>query len=114
MKFPGPGNRTLRSWNLLGNDADTDAETCASAHLYSILYIWVLQPLFTVYLDTRVQLLCVVYAGTICSIGLFVSLFKHCWFMTGSSKIASFVLESPGIFCNQESGNPRNNNAVLR
>ena len=31
----GPG----KFWNLLGNDADTDAKICTSAHLYSILYI---------------------------------------------------------------------------
>jgi len=30
------------------DDADRDSKTCTSAHLYSIRYIWILQPLFTV------------------------------------------------------------------
>jgi len=67
-----------KSWNLLGsdvdgghNDVDADAKICMSTHLfdlYSILYLWVLQPLFTVHLGKRVQLLCAVYSGTIRSI----------------------------------------------
>jgi len=45
-----------------------------------------------------------VYAGTVRSISLFVSIFKHGWLMTGSCKNACGVLESPGVFCSQESG----------
>ena len=39
---------------------------------------------------------------------VFVSMFKHCRLTTGSWKNASGVLESPGSFCNQVSGNPGN------
>jgi len=65
-----------KTWNLLGNaadreccDADADSKICASTHLCSI-YIPILQPLFTVQLGKRVQLLCVVCVGTVCSVVL--------------------------------------------
>jgi len=65
-----------KTWNLLGNaadrechDADADGKICASTHLCSI-YVPILQPLFTVQLGKRVQLLCIVYVGTVCAVVL--------------------------------------------
>ena len=41
-------------------------------------------------------------------------IFKHCWLMTPSWKNVFGVLESPGIFCNQECGNPGHNNFIIK
>jgi len=82
----GPG----KSWNLLCsdtdggcNDADANIKVCASAHLLSIEYIWILRPLFTVHLGKRVQLLRMVYASTVRSVARKFSI----GLMTGSWKM---------------------------
>jgi len=98
VKFPGPG----KSWKmslvlespgiLLGSDVD--AKTFMSAHLCSICYVSVLQPLLIVHLAKRVQL-CVVYTSLIrsvalkCSIGLMTGSWKM---LLGSCKVLEFFV----------------------
>ena len=109
VKFPGPGKSWKMSlvleilvqgpgktWNFLA--MMWEANTMMQVQMPKFAKIS--SDFICIYENNR-WLLCSFLDPVVTAVCLY-----SCWHMTGSWKNASGVLESPGNFCNQESGNP--------